>query len=108
MGFDTVGNGCGACSGFWKWFKPPHSKFFEEECNTHDRAYDLGGDYVDRYISDVILFRDMRKSVYNHFYRRKLFSKIWFLFLCVMYYIGVRLVGFTNFNYETGNKTFFN
>lgn len=107
MGSNTV-NGCGACSGFWKWFKPPHYKFFEEECNTHDRAYDLGGDYVDRYISDVILFRDMRKLVIKYFHNRKVISRMWFIFLCVLYYLGVRLVGSTNFNYETGNKTFFN
>ena len=44
MGSNTV-NGCGACSGFWKWFKPPHSKFCEEEYNTHDRDNDLGGSY---------------------------------------------------------------
>ena len=42
MGFDNV-NGCGACSGFWRWFKSPHHKFFKVQCNQHDKAYNLGG-----------------------------------------------------------------
>lgn len=107
MGSNIV-NGCGACSGFWKFLKPPHYKFFENECNTHDTAYNKGGDFIDRLVADIILFRDMRKLVIKYFHNRKVISRMWFIFLCVLYYLGVRLVGSTNFNYETGNKTLSN
>ena len=100
MGSNTVGNGCGACSGFWKWFRPPHYKFFKEECNRHDLAYDIGGNRIDRKIADLILYRDMIKLVKEYFYKRKPLSKLWYLILCKVYYIGVRLGGWLSFNYK--------
>ena len=99
MGSNTV-NGCGACSGFWKWFKPPHYKFFEKECDLHDILYDIGGNYIDRKIADLKLLNDMLKNVNKYYYKRKILSKVWFLFLCRLYYVGVRIFGFTQFNYE--------
>ena len=36
----------------------------------------------------------------KYYYKRKILSKVWFLFLCRLYYIGVRIFGFTQFNYE--------
>lgn len=97
-------NGCGACSGFWKWFKPPHSNFFIEECNQHDIAYNIGGDEKDRKGADLSLFKGMTNSVTLYFHKRKPFSKIWFLTLCWCYYIGVRLFGYSSFNYNKINN----
>lgn len=99
MGFNTV-NGCGACSGFWRWFKPPHYKFFKEECDLHDLYYDIGGNYIDRKISDLILLNSMIKNVEQYYHKRKIISKLWFLFICRLYYVGVRAFGFTQFNYK--------
>ena len=98
MGFGNV-NGCGACSGFLKWFKPPHSKFFKVQCNQHDKAYNLGGIKIDRKIADLILLKNMRIAVNEYFHNRKTFSRIWFLFLCKLYYLGVRIFGASSFNY---------
>ena len=96
----ATSNGCGACSGFWRWFKPPHYKFFEKECDLHDILYDIGGNYIDRKIADLILYRDMIKLVKKYFYKRKPLSKLWYLVLCKVYYIGVRLGGWLSFNYK--------
>ena len=78
MGLNDV-NGCGACSGFWRWFKPPHYKFFEKECDLHDILYDIGGNYIDRKIADLKLLNDMLKNVNKYYYKRKILSKVWFL-----------------------------
>ena len=100
MGYRSV-NGCGACGGFWKWFKPPHHNFFNRECDKHDILSTLGGDHKDRYKADLILFQDMTKHVTEHFSGRKPISKLWFYILCVIYFIGVRIFGHTRFNYKT-------
>ena len=92
MGFDTV-NGCGACSGFWKWFKPPHYKFFKEECNRHDLAYDIGTTKIDRLVADLVLLQDMKVKSKVYYHRRKFISKCWFIILCYIYFIGLRLLG---------------
>lgn len=98
MGFNSV-NGCGACKGFWKWFKPPHYKFFKTQCNQHDKAYNLGGIRIDRKIADLILLKNMRIAVNEYFHNRKTFSRIWFLFLCNCYYLAVRIFGKKSFNF---------
>lgn len=101
MGFDTVGNGCGACSGFWKWFRPPHYKFFHEPCNRHDELYELGGNFLDRLKADYVLLKDMIELVLIYYKGRKLLSKFWFILLCFTYFIGVRIFGYTQFKYNT-------
>ena len=88
-----IANGCGTCGGFWRWFKPPHYKFFNTACYLHDKHYDIGGNRIDRKIADLILYRDMIKLVKKYFYKRKPLSKLWYLILCRVYYIGVRLGG---------------
>jgi len=101
MGYRSIDtNGCGACGGFWKWFRPPHPKFFERECNKHDILYTLGGDANDRKKADITLFQDMVKKVSSHFHRRKPISRLWFYLICAGYYLGVRIVGHTRFNYK--------
>ena len=97
-------NGCGACSGFWRFFRPPHYKFFVEECNRHDLAYNAGGNAIDRHIADLLLYRDMTATVKVYFYKRKPLSRAWFLALCWCYYVGVRLAGSGNFNYNKTNN----
>lgn len=103
MGFDVKTNGCGACSGFWAWFKPPHPNFFIEDCNKHDLLYDIGGAYKERLNADIQLFQDMLSRVYLYFNKRKPISKLWMYIVCFMYFIAVRIVGFTRFNYMEGN-----
>ena len=71
-----------------------------KECDLHDILYDIGGNYIDRKIADLKLLNDMLKNVNKYYYKRKILSKVWFLFLCRLYYIGVRIFGFTQFNYE--------
>lgn len=93
-------NGCGACKGFWKWFKPPHHRFYQKDCDKHDYLYNIGGDKYDRKMADYILHQNMVRTTRQHFYKRKWFSKQWFLFLSLCYYIGVRIGGKNNFNYE--------
>ena len=70
-------NGCGACSGFWKFFKPPHYKFFVDECNQHDIAYNIGGDEKDRKGADRKLFFDMVDKSVNYYRSRKTISLWW-------------------------------
>jgi len=97
-------NGCGACGGFWKWFKPPHSNFFKDECNTHDSLYSIGGNSIDRYIADLLLLKYMLKKVSEYYYKRKPVSRYWFYVICTCYFIGVRLFGYSSFNYKNKNK----
>ena len=91
---------CGTCDGFWKFLNPPHYNFFDEDCNLHDRQYSLGGNGLDRKISDLILLNNMRKRVKEYFYKRKFFSRIWFLLICKMYYLSVRIFGRGRFFYH--------
>lgn len=98
MGFKSV-NGCGACSGFWRWFKPPHYNFFKVQCNLHDREYDIGGTERDRHIADINLMYNMQYHVNNYFKDRKPFSRRWYIMLCKIYYYGVRIFGKKQFNY---------
>lgn len=101
MGFNVKTNGCGACSGFWRWFKPPHHNFFKSVCNRHDEAYDLGGTKLDRHIADLSLKYNMVEMINKHFYKRKPISRLWYLLITQTYYYGVRMFGKPNFNYET-------
>jgi len=93
-------NGCGACSGFWKWLKPPHLNFFKEECNTHDILYDIGGDKYDRKLADFLLMVEMQKKTNNYFKNRKPISRAWYNIICYFYYLAVRIFGKKRFNYE--------
>ena len=99
MGFSSGINGCGACGGFWKWFKPPHYKFFINPCTQHDVSYNAGGKSIDRHIADINLRYNMRDLVNLHFENRKPISRYWYLFLCNCYYIGVRIFGKKSFNF---------
>ena len=92
-------NGCGACGGFWKWFKPPHYKFFKEQCNQHDKAYDIGGSKLDRLNADKLLFRQMIELTLYHFGYRKVSSQYWYITLAFAYYLAVRVFGRSRFNF---------
>ncbi len=98
MNYQT--NGCGACEGFWKFFKPPHHNFFEKECNRHDEFYNIGGDFLDRFFADWILLKDMIDRVLQYFKGRKFISKVWFLIICIFYFIALRFLGWLNFKYK--------
>jgi len=93
-------NGCGACGGFWYWFRPPHHNFFKEQCNTHDKLYDQGGKEKDRHMADINLLYDMQDHVNEYFKDRKPLSKFWYLALSKIYYHAVRMFGKKRFNYE--------
>ena len=56
---DNKVNGCGACSGWLKWIRPPHHEFFKTECALHDELYNMGGTEKDRQKADFSLFQDM-------------------------------------------------
>ena len=86
-------NGCGACKGFWSFIKPPHRKFFKDDCNCHDKAYEVGGTQRDRKLADKKLFFDMVYRSVDHFRDRKVTSMWWFVTTAFLYYLGVRLVG---------------
>lgn len=91
-------NGCGACSGFWRWLKPPHKNFFVKECNTHDEAYEIGGSATDRKKADRKLFFDMIDKSVDYYRNRKTISLWWFVSLALAYYTAVRLFGKPRFN----------
>ena len=99
MGLNRSVNGCGACNGFWKWFKPPHHKFFKVQCNIHDTSYAIGGQEIDRHIADVKLKYNMKDWVNVYFENRKPISRYWYLFLCNCYYLAVRIFGKKSFNF---------
>ena len=94
-------NGCGACSGFWKWLKPPHYNFFRVQCNIHDIMYNIGGTSKDRHIADVELLYNMKDWVNEYFKNRKPISRNWYLFLCNIYYLAVRFFGANQFNFTS-------
>lgn len=93
-------NGCGACGGFWKFFKPPHKKFFVEECNKHDEAYNIGGSKEQRKQADRDLYFSMIDKSINYYKSRKTISLWWFVTLSLMYYGAVRVFGSKSFNYK--------
>lgn len=86
---------CGVCSGFWRWFKPPHYNFFKIPCQIHDYEYDLG---VDRKKADIRLFQNMVEEVLKYYKGRKVTSQYWLISLSFMYYIVVRVMGEKYFN----------
>lgn len=95
---------CGACGGWLKWFRPPHYKFFEDECKLHDDLYDLGGTEVERLEADrTFYFGLVRKSV-GYFENRKVWALWWFVTLSYFYYLSVRVGARSRFNYHK-NKT---
>ncbi len=100
-GLKVQTNGCGACGGFWQWFKPPHHRFFYKDCEKHDLAYHQGGDAIARKIADLELRFDMQVRVMHYFKNRKPISKAWYLSLCQAYYLGVRVFGKSRFNYNS-------
>ena len=93
-------NGCGACRGFWKWLKPPHKNFFQEVCNAHDKAYEIGGTKQDRKQADKQLFFDMVYKTVDHFRDRKATAMWWFVTLAFLYYLALRIAGKGNFNHK--------
>lgn len=95
-----IPNGCGACSGFWKWLKPPHKKFFIEECNRHDEAYNAGGTEADRKQADRALFFAMCMKSVEYYKDRKTVALWWFVTLALLYYWAVRLAGRPQYRYQ--------
>ena len=100
MNYQT--NGCGACKGFWKFLNPllPQHNFFKEECNKHDVDYEIGGDKKDKLKADLTLLYNMKLKTKLYFYKRKWFSKQWYIIIAYLYYIGVRVGGNNNFNFK--------
>lgn len=92
--------GCGAMSGFWKWLKPPHYRFFREACALHDELYMQGGTEADRKRADIRLYQDMVRLSVNHYRGRAVCSQAWFLFLAFVYYVAVRLFARGQFSYH--------
>lgn len=95
---NSIYNGCGACSGFWRWLKPPHRSFFVEECNRHDEAYNKGGNEEDRKKADRILYFSMVEKSVAYYKHRKTTGLWWFVTLSLAYYYAVRVFGKQNFN----------
>ena len=93
-------NGCGACSGFFAWLRPPHHEFFVKECTLHDELYNLGGSAEDRHKADIRLFQDMVARSSAYFKGRKPSSQMWFVLLSYLYYLAVRAFGRSQFNYK--------
>ncbi len=93
-------NGCGACSGWLAWVKPPHHKFFKNECVLHDELYNLGGTKVDRKKADKRLFDKMVEHSTIAFKDASASSMWWFITLAYCYYIAVRWFGKGQFNYR--------
>ena len=100
MATDNKINGCGACSGFLRWLKPPHYEFFQKECVQHDVRYNIGGTEQDRQQADFVLFQDMVGRSIDYFKGRKAGSQTWFIVLSYLYYKAVRLFGKSQFNYK--------
>ena len=100
VGLKATSNGCGACGGFWKWFKPPHHNFFKNQCEEHDNAYTIGGSESDRLIADKKLFKQMIYFTIEYFKDTKISSQYWYITLSYLYYIGVRIFGKSQFNYN--------
>ncbi len=92
-------NGCGACSGWLSWIRPPHHRFFYKQCVLHDELYNVGGTEEDRKRADLRLFRDMIQHSVLYFEDR-VSSQMWFLLLAYCYYKAVRLFGRSQFNYR--------
>lgn len=100
MATDNKVNGCGACSGFLGWLKPPHHEFFQHECALHDELYNMGGNEQDRLKADFALYQDMVAHSLDYFKGRKAGSQTWFVVLSYLYYKAVRLFGKSQFNYK--------
>lgn len=92
-------NGCGACSGWLAWIKPPHHRFFEKECILHDELYNLGGTEEDRKKADKRLFDKMVEHAISSF-KDSESSMWWFITLAYCYYKAVRVFGKGQFNYK--------
>ena len=99
MAMDKV-NGCGACSGFFAWLRPPHHEFFIKECTLHDELYNLGGSAEDRRKADIRLFQDMVARSSTYFTGRKPSSHMRRDLLCYLSYYAVRAFGRSQFNYK--------
>lgn len=95
-------NGCGACSGWLAWIKPPHHRFFRNACVLHDELYNLGGTEEDRQKADKRLFDDMVKHSLGYFKGGQVPSQWWFITLAFGYYLAVRAFGKGQFNYHSG------
>lgn len=96
---------CGACSGWMKFIRPPHYKFFNEECRTHDELYSVGGSKVERLEADRTLFHQMVRRSVGYYENRKIFALWWFVTLAYLYYLAVRVCGKSRFNYLKNENT---
>jgi len=92
-------NGCGACSGWLSWIRPPHHRFFYKQCVLHDELYNKGGTEEDRKRADMRLFNDMVRHSISYFGDR-ISAQMWFLILAYLYYKAVRIFGHSQFNYR--------
>lgn len=92
--------GCGASSGLMSLIRPPHYKFWVNDCILHDELYSIGGTEEDRLKADRRLLNDMIKRSTSHYKDRKVVSLWWFLTLSFLYYGAVRMFGRFRFNYK--------
>lgn len=88
---------CNGCGGKGGWVKPPHRKFFEEECNQHDFNYFLGFTEEHRKKADLQLRDAMISKVKTlGFWNRQRLGP-W----CHIYYMAIRMAGKKFFYYGT-------
>lgn len=91
---DYICNGCGGKGGK---VVPPYAIMFEADCNHHDFGYWKGGSIWDRFKADWKLAVAMTKDAFN--FGWKLHRSAYFMGWTVGYFVGIRLAGFTFFNY---------
>ncbi len=87
----------------WEWcwgkgsrIKPPYAMFFKTSCDKHDKYYEKGWDWFDRFIADLYLLKFM---IYDCF--KQPFYKIgYYLCWCLIYHLAVRIFWRKFFNYN--------
>ena len=88
---------CNGCGGKGGWVKPPHAKFFEDECNWHDFNYFLGFTEEHRKKAELQLRAAMLRKIRPLAWYWRIRYTPW----CYMYYQAVRIAGKKYFFYGT-------
>lgn len=90
--------GCGCQTGILRYIKIPYSQLFYTACCIHDDDYDRGGDSDDRYIADLSLKDNMRKTIRQKNYG--LLMRAWLQVWVFVFFASVRMFGSFYFNYH--------
>lgn len=69
--------------------KLPYHKMFDWAARQHDAHYDFNGDWTTRRLADIVFLRDMLKYC----------DKDVQVFMAVVYYVVVRLLGWAFYRY---------